>query len=280
MTQKQSYSLVVLKYCHDLSAGELLNIGVLIHAPMQNFVGLRMKSSAARIARTFPNLNVSAYKKSVRAIERGISGFNKNHLDLFATKLTAKHIFEQIIPSSDGSITAGELRFGLSADPERTLEKLFQKFVLQFEKQSKHRRDDAAVWRPIRNRLDELKIANFLESKTIRSQLDSVSFEHAWKNGAWHCYQPVSFDLTTEDYIRQKAAKWAGHLLALQGTDDDFLPYFFVGKPDNEALLDAYHDAIEILKLSPAKVQVFEEKDSDELVSQIEDLVRANDHPI
>jgi len=52
----------------------------------------------------------------------------------------------------------------------------------------------------------ELKVASILEKKTIATSKDEVEFEHAWKNGNWHCYQPLSFDLATVDSIQEKAA--------------------------------------------------------------------------
>jgi hypothetical protein len=100
-----------------------------------------------------------------------------------------------------------------------------------------------------------------------------VDFEHAWKNGEWHCYQPLSFDLANEENIRDKARRWAGHMLALKDASEPFRPYFFVGSPSDQSLARAYEAAISILKLSPGEPQVIEENRIDDLVHQIEDEI-------
>jgi hypothetical protein len=104
-----------------------------------------------------------------------------------------------------------------------------------------------------------------------------VKFEHAWKNGAWHCYQPISFDLANDENIRDKARRWAGHMLALTNASEPFQPYFFVGAPTDEKLRLAYEAALKILKLSPVGPKVIEENEIDDLVRQIEDEIRSHD---
>ena len=104
-----------------------------------------------------------------------------------------------------------------------------------------------------------------------------MEFEHAWKNSEWRCYQPLSFDLANEENIRDKARRWAGHMLALKDASEPFRSYFFVGSPSDEHLKRAYEAAISILKLIPGEPQVIEESGIDDLVQQIEDDMRAHD---
>jgi hypothetical protein len=128
---------------------------------------------------------------------------------------------------------------------------LYDRFVARYDERVRRHRDDAAVWRPVRDRLVELKLADRLQRKKIASPIDSVEFDHAWKNGEWHCFQPLSFDLANEDNIRDKARRWAGQMLALRGSTEPFKPYFFVGSTSDQTLEDAYRAALNILKLSP-----------------------------
>jgi hypothetical protein len=79
---------------------------------------------------------------------------------------------------------------------------------------------------PVRDRLAELKLADRLQPKTIASPFDRVEFDHAWKNGKWHCFQPLSFDLANEETIREKARRWAGQMLALKEATEPFKLYF------------------------------------------------------
>jgi hypothetical protein len=51
-----------------------------------------------------------------------------------------------------------------------------------------------------------------------------------------------------------------------------------MGAPSNGHLIEAFHTAKEILRRAPNEPQIFEEDQVDELVSQIEDEIRAMDH--
>jgi hypothetical protein len=274
MKKRQPYSVVILRYRHDISAGELLNIGVLLHAHTSEKIELRIKHKVGRLTHAFPGMDARSFRTAVNSFERGIQSIKAKSGGLFLRNENAATIAEKAMPSSDSSITWSNARFGVSGDLSAAADDLFSKFVTSFDKKSDSKRDDAAVWKPVRDLLAERKIDSFLHQKTIESSLDCVEFDHAWKNGAWHCYQPVSFDLISPENIRQKAARWAGHMLALKDSDEDFVPYFFVGKPENPALSEAYRDAIEILKLSPTRTEVIEESEVTQFVDRIEDSIR------
>jgi hypothetical protein len=114
----------------------------------------------------------------------------------------------------------------------------------------------------------------------ITGSLDDVTFKHAYKNGQWNVYEPVSFDLADEDGIKRKAREWLGHLAAVvdDGDVEPFKPHFLVGAPTDARLNDAYQTAKEILRRAPNHPEIFEEDQIDDLVAQIEDEIRTH-HP-
>src|SRR5262249_14599348 len=117
-----------------------------------------------------------------------------------------------------------------------------------------------------------------MQEKVIVGSLDDVTFKHAWKNGLWHVYEPVSFDLAEADSIKSKAREWLGHLSAVVADVNVWpvQPYFLVGALTDTKLSPAYEVAKKILRQAPNEPEVFEEGQIDELVSQIEDDVRAH----
>jgi hypothetical protein len=160
-----------------------------------------------------------------------------------------------------------------------TFERLYNQFVTRYDHKAKHRRTDDEIWRPVLAKLEERDLAAKLQEKIITGSLDDVTFKHAWKNGQWHVYEPVSFDLAEADSIKSKAREWLGHLSAVvaDGPAESFKPHFFVGAPSDPRLAGAYEVAKKILRQAPNKPEVFEEGQLDEFVSQIEDEVRAHD---
>jgi len=268
MTMRAPYSYVLLRYRHDPLAGEFANVGVILHQPSSGFLDAKIRHTLGRLSAMFPDIDSEGLRSSFRAIERELKRRAESQgADLLTSLKDAGSFGRQILPDDDSSFVWGPVGSGLTLDPAETLAALYERFVARYDERPRPHRDDAAVWRPVRDRLAELKLADRLQPKTIASPFDQVEFDHAWKNGAWHCFQPLSFDLANEENIREKARRWAGQMLALKEAIEPFKPYFFVGSPGDRALEDAYKAALNILKLSPFSPEVIEE-------ARIEDLVR------
>ena len=182
------------------------------------------------------------------------------------------------MPHDDSSLQWSSIGGGLTANVHETFERLYDQFVARYDHKSHHRRTDDEVWRPVLMKLEERDLAAKLHEKRIAGTVDDVTFKHAWRNGQWHVYEPVSFDLAEADSIKDKARNWLGHLSAVvDGTSEAFKPHFFVGAPSDPKLNAAYEVAKKILRQAPNNPEVFEESQLDEFVSQIEDEVRAHD---
>jgi hypothetical protein len=277
-TTKTAYTYAMLRYRHDSLAGEFANVGIVLHAPASGFLDAKMRHTVGRLSKMFPDLNADALKGSVRSIERAIKRLATPQAgDLFARWKDAGAFARAVLPEDDSSFIWGPLGSGLTNNPAEVLDKLYHRFVARYDEQQRQHRDDAAIWKPVRDRLAERKLADRLQAKTITSPLDHVQFEHAWKNGTWHCYQPISFDLANEENIRDKARRWAGHMLALTGASEAFRTYFFVGLPSDQNLRSAYEAALNILKLSPGEPQIIDETHIEDLVHQIEDEITAHE---
>jgi hypothetical protein len=275
---RHAYTYTLLRYRHDALAGEFANVGVVLHAPTTGFLDVKVRHTVGRLPKMFPDLDSDALKSSLRGLEKAVKRLaTADGSDLLATLTDAGQLARTVLPADDTSFIWGPVGSGITTNPSETLERLYQRFIALYDERQAHHRDDAAIWKPVRDRLAEKNLAGRLQPKTIISSVDKVDFEHAWKNGAWHCYQPVSFDLANDENIRDKARRWAGHMLALGDSSDRFKLHFFVGAPADLSLHSAYRAAIGILKLSPGDPEVIEETGIDELVHQIEDEIRAHD---
>lgn len=278
MIQRTSYSYVLLRYRHDPLAGEFVNVGVILHQPGSGFLDARIRHTLGRVSAVFPDIDAEALRSSLRIIEHELKRQAIREAgDLFSSLKDAGAFGRQVLPEDDSSFVWGPVGSGLTNDPAKTLASLYDRFVSRYDGRARPHRDDAAVWRPVRERLIELKVADRLQPKTIQSPIDQVRFEHAWKNGEWHCFQPLSFDLANEDNIRDKARRWAGQILALKDAQEPFKPYFFVGLPSDLTLKPAYRAALKILSLGPKSPEVIEETCIDEFVRRIADEVCAED---
>ena len=276
MTEKKAFTYVLLRYRHDPLAGECANVGVVLYEPRSRFLGAKVRRTLGRLSKIFPDLNGEALRSTLRSIEVGIGRLAKHEAgDLATSSVDVSAFARRVLPDDDSSFIWGPVGSGLTPDAATEVEKLYARFVGRYDEETKASRDDAAVWRPVRERLVALQIADRLQPKTISSTVDSVEFEHAWKNGAWHCYQPVSFDLANGGNIREKAARWVGHMVSLRDSSEAFKTHFFVGAPSNPSLRPDYKQAIGMLGRSPTDIEIVEEADIDRLVRLIERDVSA-----
>ncbi|MGH3428176.1 MAG: DUF3037 domain-containing protein [Mycobacteriales bacterium] len=277
-SERRAYSYILLRYRHDPLSGEFANVGVLLHEPSSGFFQLRArKTIGRRLAAMFPGISVESFRSTIRSVERGVRRVaNSQAGDLFDSFENARTLGEKSLPRDDASFVWGSLGSGITSDPAVELDKLYARFITRYDERTRSARDDAAIWKPVREKLAERNIVDPLVPVVISSRLDDVRFEHAWKNGAWHCYQPISFDLVLGESIRDKAARWAGQLLALENPTEPFKAFFFVGAPANPELQEDYERALGILTLA-GNAEVYEENRIEALVDRIEADIRSHD---
>ena len=281
MSSKAPYSYALLRYVHDVLTGEFVNVGVVIYLPSLGVVRFKMRSTIGRLKGVFPDIDRRAFITAMSAVRRGLQNVSRRERDagLFRSEGDAASIGRRAVPADDSSLQWSPPGTGLTADPEETLTRIFERYVSRYDTHHRARRSDDDVWRPVRQKLEERHLARHFQEKAISGGLDDIVFKHAWKNGRWHVYEPLSFDLADAEGIKTKAREWLGHLSAVVagGQAEPFKPHFIVGAPQNAGLQPAYRSAIAILEQAPCHPTIFEEGQVDTLVEQIEDEVRAHE---
>lgn len=278
MTGKLPYTYTVLRYIHDTATAEFVNVGIVLHCPKSHFVGAKLRKTYGRLSKLFPDLDASAFRSSMHAIEGAINlaGSNYAKQNLFPATGDASTFARAVLPADDSSLQWSQVGSGLTANAESQLEHLYARLVSNYDEKPERSRTDADVWRPVREKLDQAKLSSKLIEKTIHADADEIKFRHAWKNGIWHCYEALSFDLADADHIKDKARRWMGHLSAVRDSNDRFKPYFIVGAPADPKLQHAFKDALNILRKSPVETEVFQEHEADQLVAMIEADIQAH----
>lgn len=272
MTERQPYSYVLLRYRHDPMAGEFVNVGVILYAPDSQFVGAKVRKTLGRLGRVFPGIQKTEISAALSSIERAITRIGKEvrSTALFDRKFSdAEQIARVVLPEDESSYFWGPLCSGVAPDASIALDKVYARFVSRYDDEPKPGRDDAAVWQPVKEALTARRLIDRLQPKLISSPIDEVEFSNAWKNGIWHCYQPLSFDLATPEGIRDKAARWSGHMTGLSKANEEIQPYFIVGSPSETSLATHYAKAIALLRASFLNPIIFEEERSEELADLI-----------
>jgi len=248
-----------------------------MHSSKIGFVKYRVRSSIGRIKSVFPDFERDAFLRVMKTVNKSIAAYQKRceQGDLLDREQDAASLGKMAVVHDDSSLQWSKLGGGISIDLDQTFERLYNRLVSKYDHRSTHRRTDDEVWKPVRQLLDERSVPVSFEEKTISGKADEISFKRAWKNGVWHAYEALSFDLADADGIKDKARRWRGHLeAASDGAHDEIILNFIVGAPRNQSLLNAYDGALKILQSSPFSPNIYEEQEILKLVDHIEDEVR------
>jgi len=279
MTEKQPYSYTILRYVHDVTTGEFVNIGVVLYCPVTKCLDIKIRHTIGRIKDMFPDFDRKAYRSAIAAVERGVKSVARDigSSGFLLVDGNAATLAHRALPVDYSSLQWSPPGVGLTRDVAQTLAQLFDRFISRYDSHGARRKTDDDVWRPVRERLDEKHIGVAFEKKVISGELDDITFERTWRNGTLHAYEPLSLDLADADEIKGKARRWRGHLAAVSdGIVDDFKLYFILGKPQAEELMPAYESAKAILARAPGTPEVYEEDEVEMFVSSIEDEYRSH----
>lgn len=263
---KTSYTYSVLRYVHDTTTGEFVNVGVAIYSREARYASALCRSTYGRLSKTFPGVDGDVFKSLMRHVQSRIEEMGdrlKNDLPLEGLPASVIEIAHAILPADDSSLQWSPPGSGLTENLSQTLESLFNRLVARYdERPQQERRSDEEVWRKYRRNLETRHVLKHLQPKKISVQDDEVEFQYAWKNGVWHCLEPVSFDLSSADSIREKAHRWLGQFMSVKDSQEQFKVYLLLGEPQQEALRPAFDKAVSILRKLPVENEVVRESDA------------------
>jgi hypothetical protein len=272
MTKQYSYTYTVLRYVHDVTIGEFVNVGVALYASEVRYLGALCRTTYGRLSKVFPGVNAEHFKALMRHIQNRFeeSGERLASELQFASPSDVIEIAQSVLPKDDSSLQWSPSGSGRTDDPAQALEKIFDRMVMRYEdKQASSTRTDEDVWRNFKKDLEGQRILQYFKPKTISVQDDEIEFQYSWKNGKWNCLEPISFDMATADNIRDKAHRWMGQLASVQGAVDRFKVYLLVGAPQQEILQPAFLRAISMLNRMPGEKEIVLEKDASGLAARI-----------
>lgn len=270
---KSAYSFTVLRYVHDVTTGEFVNVGVALYAPKSRFIGARCRTTYDRISSVFPGLNGPALKRLMKKVQSRFyeEGSRLQELPFDGVPQSVINVAHGIVSPDDSSLQWAPAGGGLTEDPEKTLEQLYKRMVTRYDdKDDISSRSDDDVWSSYRKTLESTKVLQYLQEKKIVIKDDEVTFSHAFKNGVWHCLEPLSFDLASAKSIREKAHKMLGRIVSIQESGEEFKLYLLLGAPKRPDLQDDFAKAMGILNKLPVEKELVQENEAAQFSRRLE----------
>jgi hypothetical protein len=278
MSELVSYTYTVLRYVHDIATGEFVNVGVVLYAPKVRYLQAEMRSTYGRLARVFPDLDGDAFKRAMSYVEGSVASTAKRVSDFTCQEdVTAFDLATRTLVTDDSSLQWSPVGSGRTRNPTQELERLFDRFVLQYDRTKPNSRTDEEVWKSFSRALANRQVLDKLKQKEIVSDVDRMTFRHAWKNSHWHCLEPVSFDLAEGERIHKKATRWAGQMLALAKAPERFKIYLLVGEPKRPDMQSHYHRALRILETIPVASEIVQESQADALAERMAGEIKGHE---
>jgi len=220
----------------------------------------------------FPGINPDHFKSLMRFIQARFEELGEQlgtQLPLDPAR-TVEDLARRILPADDSALQWGPMGSGRTEDPAATLERLFERMVMRYEdKVARKHRTEEDVWRHFKRNLEAKQLLHYFEPRKITVSDDEVEFEYTWRNGVIHCLEPVSFDLSSADSIKDKAHRWLGRISSIARAEEQFRLYFLVGQPQDEELQGVFQNALSILRKIPVPLDIIREDQGDELSERL-----------
>ena len=272
---KTTFTYTVLRYVHDVATGEFVNMGVALYAPEAKYVSAICNPRYGRLSKMFLDVNGDHLRSVMRYIqarfEEHATKFNAE-LPLAGQPKSILEIAHIILPPDDSSLQWSEPNGGLTDNPAVTLDQLYVRLVEKYEQRAQlPSRQDDDVWKVFRKELETKQVLARMQPKLIVAKDYDHEFEHAWRNGTWNLYQPVSMDLLDADSILDKANRWLGRATSLKDSDEPFHLWLLLGEPRIEKLRTAYGKALNILHKMPVKMDFVSEQDACKFSGELAD---------
>lgn len=272
---KATFYFSLLRYVYDPLSQEFVNIGVVVYSPEHAFLRANFTSRYRRISRMFGHVEGASF--------RALSRYIENQIALLSDKLDRGLLFQdskrdlqsmlgEILPADEGAIRFVAGGIGITEDPLRSLDTLYQRYVSRYENPSDTvRRTEDDVWKSFQETLKTKRVYRHLVPKKIAAPDYEYQFERSWKNGKWHVFEPVSFDLADENAILEKASKWVGRSSSLSDSPDQFKLILLLGKPTDQKLMPAYQKAQNLLSAKiPVDRELFQEEEAVKFADELE----------
>lgn len=277
---KTAYSFSVLRYVHDPMTQEFVNIGVAVYAAEAQYLRVQCTTHYGRITRLFRKIDGSRFRQLTRYVQDQINAMGaKLPGELpFEPALAIETILARVLPPDDSSLRFAAAGVGLSGDLDRTLAELYERYVERYAGGGEEqRREDEDVWRTFRDSLAVRQVPVRLTPKKITGADYEYEFAHAWKNGSWHVYEPVSFDMVEGASIVDKANKWLGRVTSLRDSAEEFQVYLLLGAPQEARLQADYARAQNILRRMPGPTRLVPEGEAEKFAEELEREVREHE---
>jgi len=268
---KTEYSFSVLRYVHDPTTQEFVNIGVAVFSAEAHYLRAICTQKYGRITHLFQEIDGPRFRQISRYLQEQIcsAGQSQKSALPFEPNSSIEQVLARVLPPDDSAFQFSKAGVGLSNDLDRTLAELYQRHVERYTSAIEARRTDEDVWRVFREPLDRVLVTPRLNPKRIVAPSYEYDFQRSWKNEIWHVYEPISFDMVEAGSMLEKANRWVGRATSLMDSAESFKIHMLLGEPVDDRLKEAFIKAQNILNKMPGKKEFIRESEANAFAEEL-----------
>lgn len=263
----KTYQFALLRYVHNVAAEEFVNVGVVMWMPSEQHFSYKLTERFGRLSAFFEGFNTKGYRRMLGEVKKHLREVQSKDLNAESVN----DILPLVVPIESGCFQWSVAMGGIALRPEERLDKLFAEFILRHENRNdKPRREEKDILQDFTSGLRRYGLEQRLQRNVeVKGGKFSYKFNFGWQNGKKQVAAPISFDYQNKDDIIEKANKWIGRLYNLRQAED-FAMTGIVAAPQRPELLNAFRDALEMLREAPKVRELVEEAQLEHFIPKIE----------
>ncbi|MES2331730.1 MAG: DUF3037 domain-containing protein [Bacteroidota bacterium] len=270
----KTYQYQILRYLPDKVNGEFINLGVVVYdASDAKLTGLFYKKTT-RLHSFFPDANAKFVVKTIKFLE---SAIERIAADLkkpisFEQYDSLNEITAQVLPKDDSALFFTAVNKALDVDITTFSKDLYSRIVLRnIQDEDSDTMLDKEVWKKVyKSYFDKYELTKELHPAKIKTHLDEWNFERTCQNGALHCFESVSFELSNADYIKKKVYTWAGRVEELKTAKQEIHLYLLSVLPEERKLISFIKEKLGHLQLGKATVELVSVNNADKVIKTVQ----------
>jgi hypothetical protein len=280
MKAEIKFGYSVLRYVHDITTQEFVNVGVLVYSPENRILRLKCSPELRRVHSLFPSAEPKQIKTLLHHVQDAFATYAARLAPGSGNRSIPDEVMKaaaEVLPKDSSALQWASAGGGYAASLDTAMEKLFARYVQHYEHAAHlgRRPGRGAVLNPFRKELKESGVLDYLKPRVLKGELEAYEFPLAWKNKVYHCYEAVNLNLKSSSEVHARAFEWVGRALDLDHSKEKHSLHLLVAEPALSELRSAYRDTCGALRKSlPSSAQIVEQKEIASFSRDVADSVR------
>jgi len=270
----KTYQYQILRYLPDRINAEFVNVGLVFYSHDEKYLKAKFINRSKRLSSFFPGLDVQHIMQGIAHLQKGFEFESSKLKEEFSFKIpdSIEKITSNLLVKDDTSLVFTDVFKGIDISLDSAFENIVKQMIFKYdyEKKNKTSMSDNDVWAKVYSKyFKKAGIESNLQEHSVQTNYTTLKFSKAWQNKIWHCYEPVSFKLVNEEYIKNKMLHWTGVLKWLETATEPVRVDLLSVMPTDKNQKDLIRKAFKDKKAGASVFSIIEENEAEKFVKQL-----------